>query len=237
MGIALSKAREEVGDLSPRAPTFFKFPGYGARSAAPPPTPPSFADMVSMSKVISCCRGPPPIKTTSRPPNFTVLGRTPSQQQRDPKAQSSANTGNQPDPPTDAGLLAVVTRALDDFTQKFDQRLKALERGPAAQPSDALVDSVVRKMTEKRKKQADELSRRVKAFKTTNPVTAIVAKLMEGLVDATVNNKPEPLLKMVTDLYNRSTPTKASTPAWDDNLQTLGDLTLGLTDVDDDGQK
>jgi hypothetical protein len=92
-------------------------------------------------------------------------------------------------------------------------------------------------MTEKRKKQADELSRRVKAFKTTNPVTAIVAKLMEGLVDATVNNKPEPLLKMVTDLYNRSTPTKASTPAWDDNLQTLGDLTLGLTDVDDDGQK
>jgi hypothetical protein len=58
--------------------------------------------------------------------------------------------------------------------------------------------------------------------------------MMEGLVEATVNNNPSNLLTLITNLHNSSKGRghKAQVPSWDCKLQSLGSLTLGLTDID-----
>jgi hypothetical protein len=239
MALALRKAREEVGDLSPKAPIyrqehFYRHPEAGGESAPSASPKSSFASKVKARRSLNPL-APPPINSEERSPNMTVLGNAPSHKSNDMPPSRGLSL---PHPKTD--VFSSLTTLLENFTRKFDDRIKALESKPAPPATETIISSVVSKMNEQRKRQAAVLSRRVKDIEQqtkTNPVTVIIAKMMEGIVDATINNKPGPLLRMVTDLYNQNPANKAKQPLWDGSLQAMGDLALGLTNVDNDNDE
>ena len=242
IGMALKKAREEAGDLSPKVPiyrqdNFYKFPDTVHHSGTPTPR-------VSYASVTGRALRPPPSQVPVRRTWMTTLSKAhsgqPSPPPQNPPTNNVAGAEDDSGAPDDSTttLESRIASMLESFTESVEGRLRALESKPSP-PHEAIVDSVVHKLQTKREQQAAELARRVSHLKKqadANPVVVVVGKLMEGVVEATVNKRPEALLSLVTDMYNRAFGERQQPPTWDGELQTLGDLALGLCDATKDSQ-
>jgi len=272
IALALRKAREEAGELSPKAPTykhehFYRPPEEAATTPPATSTPKSapYANAVKTGRALL----PPPTHVSVREGKMTVLGKPgprkapatqplPQRDRRDCSQVpfderavgdiSSTDTDSERTKASDlrqkneapnvqstdiaTAVEKAVAQIMQTFFSQMDARLKALESQPVSVAPENIVESVMDKMHSQRKARAAELSRRVRAMeeKKEDPVTVMVGRLMEGIVDATLNNKPGPLLTLVTNLYNKAHggDSKAAVPKWDGRLQTLGDLALGL---------
>ena len=287
--MALKKAREEIGALTPKAPTyrqenFYRFPDTGEGAAADPDlaTPRVSTPKMSYAARAGGGRGlqPPPLgKIQERQGSMTVLGKPkpapggaaaaarpllfqgsqlhsklnekkPTDDRTD-SSQTLRQTQTQTQTPdaltntdenTRTDVMTLITETLENFSKKFDDRLRALESKPAAPETEAIVDCVVDRINTQRAEQAAELSRRVTLMTddvNVNPVTVLIGKMMQGMVDATMNKKPDTFLTLITKLYNDShnKSQKAQVPRWDNDLQILGNLALGLGNADQEVQK
>ena len=118
-----------------------------------------------------------------------------------------------------------VNQALNEQSTVFQSKLNELEKG------ERLAETIVAKISEKRRHEVEALREKAKTMKTNNPIKLLIGRLMSEVMEAAELGQPEKLIGTVTDLFHRAGGgSDVSAPAWDIELQSMASLVSGTNE-------